>query len=663
VVLGLIAIVLFLHGFAYLVLYRSADLPRPPDQRILVMLTGTLALYGSMMLSQAMEAVTRAFYGRGDLDLILSSPVAAWRLFAVRIGAIAVTIAAMSLALAAPFINILAWFSGLRWLAGYGVILSLAMVTVAVAVMLTVGLFRTIGPKYTRLGAQIVAAVIGASFAIGVQLAAILYYGTPSRLAFLQSEAVTRYAPDSGSTLWLPARAILSDMLALVVVFGLSAIMFAAAICIFAPRFGQLVLATAGVSGNPTRQGAQSSGFRRTWPTRSLRAKEWTLLRRDPWLMSQILMQLLYLVPPAFILWRNFREGSGAFTLLVPILIVAAGQLAGGLAWLAISGEDAPGLIASAPVTNACALRAKTAAVMSAIAIVFGPFVIALAVVAPISALAAALGVTTAAASATSIQFWFLPKQSAAAFGAAKLRRVSPLLPRRYRRVAGPAPADWQRRTLGSPPFPDLSPSQLSPAHGSLARQRVLRAGLAPPATPQCKKCDLVAIDGRQIRASIEERSRVTAAKTRCGFRLASSGTLEESPEKQGSLRGHWFNPSRAHYSRGKGSPKADGFAPTPGLRAPGFRAAGLAARWCRLLSDSQPAVRTQHLDQFKENFTADRDVALRGREAGPSDMEKNGTANTRLRRVHVVADDDQQIVYPVGSPELFGVSGIGPLD
>src|SRR6516225_2190494 len=123
--------------------------------------------------------------------------------------------------------------------------------------------------------------------------------------------------------------------------------------------------------------------------------------------MSQILMQLLCLLPPAFILWRNFREGSGASTLLVPILIIAAGQLAGGLAWLAISGEDAPGLIASAPVTNACALRAKTAAVMSAIAIVFGPFVIALAVVAPISALAAALGVTTAAASATSIQFWF----------------------------------------------------------------------------------------------------------------------------------------------------------------------------------------------------------------------------------------------------------------
>jgi ABC-2 type transport system permease protein len=405
--LGLIAIALFLHGFAYLVLYRSADWSRPPDKRMLVMLTGILALYGSMMLSQAMEAVTRGFYGRGDLDLILSSPVAAWRLFAVRISAISVTITAMSLGLAAPFINILAWFSGLRWLAAYGVIVALAMVTVAVAVMLTVGLFRTIGPKHTRLCAQIVAAVIGASFVIGMQLAAILSYGSPSRFAFLQSEAVTRYAPDSGSSLWLPARAILGDMCALVVVFSISAIMLGATICIFARRFGQLALATAGVSEKPTRHDRRSSGFPGTWPTRALRRKEWTLLQRDPWLMSQILMQLLYLLPPAFILWRNFHEGSGASTLLVPILIIAAGQLAGGLAWLAISGEDAPDLIASAPVTNACVLRAKTGAVMGAIAVVFGPFVVALAVVAPISALVTALGATTAAASATSIQFWF----------------------------------------------------------------------------------------------------------------------------------------------------------------------------------------------------------------------------------------------------------------
>ena len=326
--LGLIAIALFLHGFAYLVLHHYTALSRPPDQRMLVVLTGMLALYGSLMLSQAMERVTRAFYGRADLDLILSSPVAAWPLFAVRIGAIAVTIAAMSLVLAAPFINVLSWLGGLRWLAAYGVIAALAMVTVAVAVILTLGLFRTIGPKRTRFCAQIVAALIGASFAIGVQFAAILSYGTPSRVVLLQSAALTRYAPDVGSILWWPARAILGDLLALAFVLSIGTVMLTATICIFTPCFRQLALVTGGMSQNSRRRGRRSFRFRGTGPRWALRRKEWMLLLRDPWLISQTLMQLLYLLPPAFLLWRSFYNGGAASALLVPILIIAAGQLA-----------------------------------------------------------------------------------------------------------------------------------------------------------------------------------------------------------------------------------------------------------------------------------------------------------------------------------------------
>jgi ABC-2 type transport system permease protein len=405
--LGAITIALLMHGFAYLVLYRNADLSGPPDKHMLVLLTGTLALYGSLMLSQAIEGVTRAFYGRGDLGLILSSPVAAWRLFAVRIGAIAITVAAMSLVLAASFIDVAIWFGGVRWLAAYGVIVALAMVAVSVAVLLTVGLFHTIGPKRTRLAAQIVAAVIGASFVIGVQCWAILSYGTPSRLAFLQSEALTRNAPDTGSIWWWPARAMRGDGLVLAVVLVISAAMLGATIGVFAPRFGQLALATTGVSQDPIRQGRRSFRFHRTWPTRALRRKEWTLLWRDPWLISQTLMQLLYLLPPAFLLWRSFYDRGGTSALLVPILIIAAGQLAGSLAWLAISGEDAPDLVASAPVTNAGVFRAKTEAVTAVIAIVFIPFIVGLAAVAPTSALATAVGVATAAASATAIQVWY----------------------------------------------------------------------------------------------------------------------------------------------------------------------------------------------------------------------------------------------------------------
>jgi ABC-2 type transport system permease protein len=131
------------------------------------------------------------------------------------------------------------------------------------------------------------------------------------------------------------------------------------------------------------------------------------LLRRDPWLMSQSLMQILYLLPPAVLLSRSFDDGTRALLVLVPVLVMAAGQLAGGLARLAISGEDAPDLVATAPVPASQVVRAKIEAVLGVIAIVFLPFVAALAFLSAFHAIASAAGIAVAAASATQIQLWF----------------------------------------------------------------------------------------------------------------------------------------------------------------------------------------------------------------------------------------------------------------
>ena len=94
------------------------DLRGPADTHVLVAITVVLRLGWSLMLSQAMESVTRAFYARGDLELILTSPAAASRLFAVRIAAMAVTVLAMALVLGAPFIDVLVLLGGARWLGG-----------------------------------------------------------------------------------------------------------------------------------------------------------------------------------------------------------------------------------------------------------------------------------------------------------------------------------------------------------------------------------------------------------------------------------------------------------------------------------------------------------------------------------------------------------------
>jgi ABC-2 type transport system permease protein len=149
------------------------------------------------------------------------------------------------------------------------------------------------------------------------------------------------------------------------------------------------------------------SGFRRVSPRAALRGKEWTLLRRDPWLASQTLMQLLYLLPPGLMLWRAFGSRNDDLVLLVPVLVMAAGQLAGGLAWLAISGEDAPDLVATAPIPANWIVRAKMEAVTGSVALVFAPFIAAMALASPHDALIAAGGIAVSAASATLIQLWF----------------------------------------------------------------------------------------------------------------------------------------------------------------------------------------------------------------------------------------------------------------
>jgi ABC-2 type transport system permease protein len=86
---------------------------------------------------------------------------------------------------------------------------------------------------------------------------------------------------------------------------------------------------------------------------------------------------------------------------------MAAGQLAGGLSWLTISGEDAADLVATAPLPPARVTRAKIEVVLIVIGVIFAPLIAALTFASPLQAAVTASGVIVAAASATAIQLWF----------------------------------------------------------------------------------------------------------------------------------------------------------------------------------------------------------------------------------------------------------------
>jgi ABC-2 type transport system permease protein len=403
----MVVFVVAMHLLVRPLVLPYADYAIDPAKAEYVTVTGTLVLWCSLLLSQAMESVTRVFYSRSDLDLLLTSPMSPFRIFAVRICQIAVSVSLVATLLAAPFINVLAYKASWRWLLAYGVVIALGAAATAFAVALTVMLFRTIGAKRTRLISQIVAAVIGAAFVIGLQVIAILSYGNLSRFTPLQSGWLVEHAPDIGNVIYLPARAVMGEFSALAIVVSAGLALLGLAIALFARRFGEHTLAAAGIAHAVVRHRRRSSGFRAGTPSAMLRRKEWALLRRDPWLISQTLMQLLYLLPPALLLWRDFSKNYDGMVVLVPVLVMAAGQLGGGLAWLSISGEDAPELIATAPVDQRRVLQAKIEAVMGAVGLVFVPLIAAMAFASPLAALVAMAGVVAASGSATLIQLHF----------------------------------------------------------------------------------------------------------------------------------------------------------------------------------------------------------------------------------------------------------------
>src|SRR5215469_3336754 len=106
-VIGLIIFAAVLHLPAWAVIGRFATLQAPLDKSSMIVLSATIFLAWALMLSQAIESVTRVFYARADLDLIMSSPATLPNLFSVRIAAIALTITVMALLLATPFVDVL----------------------------------------------------------------------------------------------------------------------------------------------------------------------------------------------------------------------------------------------------------------------------------------------------------------------------------------------------------------------------------------------------------------------------------------------------------------------------------------------------------------------------------------------------------------------------
>ncbi len=126
------------------------------------------------MIAQSLFGAMRALYDRGDLDLLLGSPLPARRIFAAKAASITTSTLGSIAFLALPIANTGAAVDQLEWLGIYPALIGLALIATSIALLISIGLFFLVGPRRARMYTQITGAVIGGSFVLGAQVIAML---------------------------------------------------------------------------------------------------------------------------------------------------------------------------------------------------------------------------------------------------------------------------------------------------------------------------------------------------------------------------------------------------------------------------------------------------------------------------------------------------------
>lgn len=376
-----------------------------------MMLGGVGAVFAiicSLMLAQALMQITESLYQRGDLDLLLASPVPAWRVVSVRMAAIVINVGLFYLILVTAVSVWLPFFGGWAWISFAPSIFLLTLFATALGLIIARVLFWLIGPKNTRMVAQVLASIVGAAFFVATQFERIVENEGRSQAMRETFVRLVSVLGDAQTPLSLPARAAFGAgdfWLWVLVVVAL----YAAAVWWYASGFAADAAAISGL-GARKRRTSRTVKAMRGGVMATLVNKEWRLLRRDPLLLSQILLPLFYLLPLFLVFGTRLGEGelnrfavagfSSAFVLL-------STSLAAGLAWLTISAEDAPDLIASAPVARDQIDGAKAlAAAFPAVALLAPAVIGAGVVVAPMAGFWILLGGAAAIVSACLIAIW-----------------------------------------------------------------------------------------------------------------------------------------------------------------------------------------------------------------------------------------------------------------
>jgi ABC-2 type transport system permease protein len=344
------------------------------------------------MVAQGLLGTSRTLQERGSGDLLFSSPLSVRIVLASRAAATAASSLGSVGLLVLPVANVAVLLDGPAWLAAYPALFALCLIGTSVGLAAAIGLFAKLGARRARAYAQMCAALAGGAFLIGAQVVAVLPEG-------LRTAITDRVAGSKA--------AALLDVALLGWLCVLAVIVFAASVLLLGDSFLQASLRAAG--GTAGSENARFGQRRRSrfgaGLGRTLRRKEWLLLRRDHSVFAQLALQIVYTVPLAVVLLRGVDNIPVALA-IAPAIVVIAAQITASLAWITVSGEDAPELIAAAPVLRQRVEFAKVTAIGLPVLIVLALPLAGLALLSLYVAVMVALFAVAASISTALLNLW-----------------------------------------------------------------------------------------------------------------------------------------------------------------------------------------------------------------------------------------------------------------
>lgn len=307
-----------------------------------------------MSFSVALSAIAASFIDRGDLDLLLSSPLPMRRVLTVRLAAVAIRSVAIWLALFGPPVLVVAAIAGPRWLGGLVLLLSAGLAGTSVASWLAVGLFRLIGTRRVKTVTTVVSALSGISTGI---MSPFIGRGFGMRQV---SGGLSGISPDG--LLGLPARAVYGDPLAGLVLTAFMLGVFLVTTWRLAPTFSRISTRDEAIP-RPSAERAPLRGFGGGL-FRLLLVKDYRLLLRNHALLLQILSRSIAFIPLLVINLSHAGRGTTPPQIALAATLVL-GQVSGALVWAFMSAESQPDLLASAPIPRGLALRSRLIAALA----------------------------------------------------------------------------------------------------------------------------------------------------------------------------------------------------------------------------------------------------------------------------------------------------------